>query len=260
MTRPLALFLSPHLDDAVFSCGGLVARLAKAGWRVEIVTAFTASRLHPTGFALECQTEKGLAPDIDYMALRRAEDARACETLEATARWLDLPEAPHRGYASAGALFAGVRADDSAGAALDPILADLATMAPDLVLTAEGIGGHADHMVLRQAVEAEPGLATRLAYWRDEPYASQRDAPRAERAAAVDISSTLARKIAAARCYTTQLSFQFGGAEAVAPALSDAAGGPGPDAAEWVSGTTSWISEYGLAPDAAPARVKAARA
>ena len=184
MTRPLALFLSPHLDDAVFSCGGLAARLAEAGWRVEIVTAFTASRLNPTGFALECQTDKGLAPDIDYMALRRTEDARACETLGATARWLDLPEAPHRGYASAGELFAGVRADDNAAAALAPLLADLATMAPDLVLTAEGIGGHVDHVVLRRAVEAQPGLAAQLAYWRDEPYATRRDAPRAREAAA----------------------------------------------------------------------------
>ena len=62
MTRT-ALVLSPHLDDAAFSCGGLMALLADAGWRVCMATAFTRS-VHPAeGFALACQLDKGLAPD-----------------------------------------------------------------------------------------------------------------------------------------------------------------------------------------------------
>ena len=28
------LAVSPHLDDAAFSCGGTLARLARAGWEV----------------------------------------------------------------------------------------------------------------------------------------------------------------------------------------------------------------------------------
>ena len=35
-----AVFLSPHLDDAVFSCGGLLARLAKTG-PVLVLNLFT---------------------------------------------------------------------------------------------------------------------------------------------------------------------------------------------------------------------------
>ena len=35
--------VSPHLDDAVFSAGGTLARLAAAGHEVTVVTVFTGS-------------------------------------------------------------------------------------------------------------------------------------------------------------------------------------------------------------------------
>ena len=106
------LALSPHLDDAAFSAGGTLARLARAGHAVTVATVFTESVSRPAGFALRCQTDKGLAPDADYMAIRRAEDLAACARLGAEALHLDLPEAPHRGYDSPEALFAGVHSAD----------------------------------------------------------------------------------------------------------------------------------------------------
>ncbi len=71
---PRALFLSPHLDDVAFSCGGTLVGLAAGGWETHLATAFTASVPDPQGFALACQLDKGLGPEVDYMALRRAED------------------------------------------------------------------------------------------------------------------------------------------------------------------------------------------
>ena len=47
------------------------------GWRVVLLTVFTRSVPNPAGFALRCQTDKGLPATADYMALRRAEDAAA---------------------------------------------------------------------------------------------------------------------------------------------------------------------------------------
>ena len=61
------LFLSPHLDDVAFSCGATVAKLARDG-RAVVATMFTASVAAPRGFALACQTDKGLPEDADYMA------------------------------------------------------------------------------------------------------------------------------------------------------------------------------------------------
>ena len=60
---PAALFLSPHLDDVAFSCGALFDALAARGWDAHLVTVFTRSVPGPRGFALECQTSKGIAPE-----------------------------------------------------------------------------------------------------------------------------------------------------------------------------------------------------
>ena len=108
-----ALFISPHLDDAVFSCGGTMAKLAANGWQTILCTVFTQSAVNPKGFALECQLDKNLAPEVDYMKLRRAEDSCAAQILNvAETLHLNFPEAPHRGYDSAPELFAGIKAGD----------------------------------------------------------------------------------------------------------------------------------------------------
>ena len=86
-----ALAISPHLDDAVFSAGGTLAHLATAGWRVVMATVFTASVPEPKGFALACQLDKGLSPEVDYMGLRRDEDLTAADELGVEA--VHLPDA-----------------------------------------------------------------------------------------------------------------------------------------------------------------------
>ncbi len=116
---PNALFLSPHLGDVAFSCGGTLSNLAAAGWRGGLATAFTRPVPNPTGFALKCQTDKGLSAEVDYLAVRRAEEAdfgRAVGAAEVL--WLNFPEAPHRGYDSPAELFAGVKPGDDIGDAL----------------------------------------------------------------------------------------------------------------------------------------------
>ena len=133
------LALSPHLDDAVFSCGATLARLADRGARVALVTPFTRSVPDPRGFALACQTDKGLQPGIDYMALRRAEDHAAAGVLGiADVVHLDLPEAPHRGYNSAAELFGTAREDDTIDQAIRAQLSELDQ--PELVLPARPRG------------------------------------------------------------------------------------------------------------------------
>jgi LmbE family N-acetylglucosaminyl deacetylase len=223
-----ALFLSPHLDDVAFSCGGLAASLADAGWRTVLVTAFTRSIHPPSGFALACQLDKGLAAETDYMALRWAEDLVAAERLGFDeVIWLDLPEAPHRGYDSAPALFAALRPEDDVVTALTGCFLQLhANYQPDLVLAPQGLGGHVDHrQVIAAVLPAFP--LPRVAFYRDTPYAIR--APDAAVAAAipqdthirVPIAAALDRKISAAQAYTTQIGFQFQGPQNTARALRD---------------------------------------
>jgi LmbE family N-acetylglucosaminyl deacetylase len=226
---PRALALSPHLDDAAFSCGGTLSALARAGWEVTVATAFTRSVPDPQGFALACQLDKGLPPEVDYMALRRAEDASACARLGARPVWLDFPEAPHRGYADAEALFAAPRQDDTVDAPLSQALAALMTPAPDLILAPQAIGGHVDHVRLVQAILPLLPDGVPVLWWTDFPYATRplREAARPfaglmeawpERGFHGDAPA----RLAACAAYATQLGFQFGGVEGLGRALGAA--------------------------------------
>ena len=217
---PTALALSPHLDDAAFSCGGTLATLARAGWRVVIATVFTATVPDPQGFALACQLDKGFGADVDYMALRRNEDFLAARILGAEPVWLPFREAPHRGYESAPALFAGLRPDDRIGAELAsgfaPLMLDLR---PDLILAPQAIGGHADHIqVFRALSSLQPECP--VLWWHDFPYTVRDAAPREPHRAEMSLlpgeeftirPDALDAKRAAGLCYTSQLGFQFGG-------------------------------------------------
>ena len=210
------LAVSPHLDDAAFSAGATLAQLAAAGGEVTIATCFTGNVARPDGFALACQLDKGLAADIDYMALRRQEDLDACAALGARAIHLPYLEAPHRGYASARELFAGRRPDDGMVAEIARALCDLlAAHEPDLVLGPLCLGDHVDHHVVRDALDTVIG-ARPLLLWADWPYAD-RQAPVAIPPALVvplDDHGRAAR-LSACLCYRTQLDFQFGGKEAL---------------------------------------------
>lgn len=225
-----AVAVSPHLDDAVFSAGATLSALADSGWEVVVLTCFTASVPDPPPFALSTQLDKGLDASVDYLALRRDEDAAACAVLGATPVHLPLPEAPHRGYTSAPDLFAGVHDDDGVRGPLADALAPHLDGA-DLVLAPQGIGDHADHRVV---VDVVARLAPGAVWWRDAPYVLRRPdarpwSPPGERHA-VDVTRHLDAKIAAARCYTTQLGFQFGGPDQVGPVLRELAAaeaGPG---------------------------------
>ena len=235
----MVLALSPHLDDAAFSAGATLAQLAARGERVVVATAFTASVPAPTGFALACQTDKGISPEVDYLALRRAEDLAACRELGdgvAAEHW-PLPEAPHRGYGDAAALFAGVRdGDDAIVTELTARLRTrLAELDPHTVLYPVGAGGHVDHVQLIAAVDAvrAENPTVRWLQWYDQPYVARNRlayaelpfAPRARGLAEVGPDATalawpaprdlaagtdpLACKLRACAAYATQVPYQF---------------------------------------------------
>ena len=222
MTRR-CVAVSPHLDDVAFSCGGTLARLRRDGWACTVVTVFTASVPDPQGFALACQTDKGLAPDVDYMALRRAEDAAALRALDVVGVHLGFAEAPHRGYETAPDLFAGVHPDDPLDVdELDARLGELVEPA-DLVLGPQGLGGHVDHVQTAVALARLDRPGATPAWYRDTPYALRApDAPPPEGLVALGVpldETAVDARVAAATSYTTQLGFQFGGAEQAAAAV-----------------------------------------
>ena len=223
----VALLVSPHLDDVAFSCGGIAARLARHNWRVVVATLFTRS-VHPaSGFALECQRDKGLPDDVDYMALRRAEDIAAMDELDADFVHLDFPEAPHRGYASVAALFGSLRDDDPSSSIANELDKIVQQRNPTLVLGPQGCGGHVDHLL---AIKAMRGLAPRATrgFYRDTPYVIRNREAEPYVQANVRVTcpldpEDLATKQRAACCYRSQIGFQFGGADEACVALASLA-------------------------------------
>src|SRR5438270_5906830 len=89
------LFLSPHLDDAVLSCGGTIATLVDAGDEVTVLTLFAGSAAPPYAPVADYLHELWGNPP-DAVALRRAEDAAAVIRLGATPLYEDVPDAIYR--------------------------------------------------------------------------------------------------------------------------------------------------------------------
>ena len=227
---PTALFISPHLDDVAFSCGGILAKLSDEGWRTVLVTTFTKSVPDPTGFALACQLDKGLSPDVDYMALRREEDEKfAARAGVDEVHHLDYPEAPHRGYESAPELFSGVRDGDEIWKELSGELAGLSERySPEATFVPQALGNHVDHLQVVRAVLDQEWPTDSLLWYRDTPYAIRNLQARPSpllppdlAGVSADISRYLDTKLTATAAYTTQLGFQFGDEAGMRISLAD---------------------------------------
>ena len=73
MSKNVHLFISPHLDDVVLSCGGYIHRLTTSGEKVVIVTVIAADV--PAGrpsFSRDAKATQSLAPEqAPFSALAR---------------------------------------------------------------------------------------------------------------------------------------------------------------------------------------------
>ncbi len=173
MTRTDLVILSPHLDDAVLSLGGLIGREVAAGRRVEVVSCFTS------GPPLETiPPERRVFGDY---SMRRAEDERALAVLGARHRWLDLheriwrePPLPRtRSVFPTHVFRTPARLEDFAElhairAAIGELLATGATIYAPLA-----VGHHVDHVEVALAALSEVlgrGAFDRIHFYED-PYA-----------------------------------------------------------------------------------------
>lgn len=146
-------FLSPHPDDAVWSCGGRIAKLIKAGNHVTIVTIFDGDP------PIKLKYEKWRT--IASPALRRVENHSALRMLGAHHISLGFVDAAlrtknnHPVYPTPEHLLNDLHQDDEAlieklSSRLQDVLYDdtdnIAINAP------LGLGGHVDHILLHKAV------------------------------------------------------------------------------------------------------------
>ncbi len=183
-------YFSPHLDDAAFSCGGLIWEQVKAGEIIHIWTIFAGDP--PEGllsdFAEELQSR--WQGGRESISRRRQEDIIACERIGASYRHLTYQDCIYRGgirpayeserqqgierdgknefyYPSHASLFGPIHPAEIC--LIEQLSQELADMLPEAVqlVCPLTLGDHVDHKLTRAAVEK---LGCRVWYYADYPY------------------------------------------------------------------------------------------
>jgi LmbE family N-acetylglucosaminyl deacetylase len=226
------IYISPHFDDAVFSCGGLIAMQTRINQEAAIWTICAGDPspgpLSPFAQSLHdrWQLEGNPVPK------RRAEDKSACRELGAVWRHFSIPDciyrrSPHDDfplYASEDEVFGPIHPDEAGlvehlGEQLLQIVPQEARIVCPLT-----IGGHVDHRLTRSAVE---GLGVELWYYADYPYVHMAGANLAARTTGMRvehfdiIEADLESWTQAAASYASQISSFWDDRDAMMRAIRD---------------------------------------
>lgn len=171
------VYLSPHLDDAVFSCGGLIACQVADGAAVTVLTVCAGDpppgELSPLAARLHARWGGSAAP----VAGRRTEDRIACGRLGASVVHLGIPDAIYRMgeqgvplYPDEASIFGELSIGDRATLSLAQDLLRPYVSSEVALYTPAGCGGHVDHRLTRLAAER---LGASIWYYLDLPYAAR---------------------------------------------------------------------------------------
>ncbi|MFP4323589.1 MAG: PIG-L deacetylase family protein [Anaerolineales bacterium] len=228
------VFLSPHLDDAALSCGGIIGQLVARGEAVHVITimaGFPPQPLPRTPLIEDLHDRWALGADA--VTQRRAEDQAALGLLGATVEHHDVPDCPYRMdkngqalYTTNVMLFGAIHPDDPAREIALALPAQATHIYAPL-----GAGGHVDHRIVS---ELGQNLMQKMAvfFYEEYPYSASSgegaritygskvqlvgsaavEAARARfsqrlHATTISLSPTdLRRKIDAIACYASQLS------------------------------------------------------
>jgi len=176
------LFISPHLDDAVLSCGGYISKLCALGYPVQVLTLFSGSPQAKLSLLARMLHMEWHLPN-DAPAERRKEDKRALSILGATAIHADFPDCIYRRDPNSGkALYRRIEQVLGQEMVSEPRMVEkisdfLTEMIQaggyDHVFAPLGLGGHVDHLITHAAVRLveKSGLAAQFHYYEDLPYA-----------------------------------------------------------------------------------------
>lgn len=176
----MLVILSPHLDDAAYSCGGSIYQWVQRGETVHVWTLMAGSPPSPppdTPIVRDVHQRWNIGDDPTPE--RRREDERALALLGAQCQHHHLPDCiyrTHQGtalYPDDAALFGAVHDDDPAAPALDALLATLP--ADTWLLAPLGVGQHVDHQLVRDAALRLKRQRQHLKLWlyADYPYWQQ---------------------------------------------------------------------------------------
>ena len=170
------IYLSPHLDDAVLSAGGLIYEQTKSGLSVEIWTLTCGYPPDPpegeySSFAQLQHAQWGFSSAQDGIRIRREEDQRAAARVGAGIVHFDFLDCIYRRGVNGEWLYYEISTppreeDEEIPAQIAGAVS--ARLMPDDVLVCQlSVGSHVDHVLVRRAAEL---LGRPLLYDADIPY------------------------------------------------------------------------------------------
>src|SRR5829696_6019586 len=167
------IYLSPHLDDAVLSAGGLIYEQTRSGTPVEIWTFMCgyAPEEAVSPLAELIHHQWGFASAEETTRSRREEDKNAAAVVGAKTVHFDFLDCIYRRGQNNDWLYSEISVPPHAeDAEIPKRIADLvsARIPPDDLLVAQlSVGSHVDHVLVRQAAEL---LGRPVLYDIDIPY------------------------------------------------------------------------------------------
>ena len=168
------IYLSPHLDDAVLSAGGLIYEQTRSGVPVEIWTFMCGNPPEGDGdspFAQLLHAQWGFSSAEETVRERRLEDRNAAAIVGATVTHFDFLDCIYRRGRNGEWLYKEISIpplEEDAGIPGRIAETISARLQPDDVLVCQlSVGSHVDHVLVRQAAEL---LGRPLLYDIDIPY------------------------------------------------------------------------------------------
>jgi LmbE family N-acetylglucosaminyl deacetylase len=167
------IYISPHLDDAIFSAGGLIYEQTQIGIPVEIWTIMSGfpDHIELSSYAKEIHHLWGTSSARETIQIRRTENDAAAVVVGAKNRYLDFIDSLYRLGRSGQALytssFSALHTEETdfprqvAEAITNYLLPD------DVLICPLALGGHIDHIIAREAIKL---LGVSPFYMADIPY------------------------------------------------------------------------------------------
>ncbi|MGQ9683758.1 MAG: PIG-L deacetylase family protein [Anaerolineae bacterium] len=225
----LHLVLSPHYDDGILSCGGLMARQVAAGERGLILTIFAGDPPPmASASALAASLAGAFADNAAYVAARREEDRRAASHLGVETLHWEYPDCIYRSapdgtlaYDTPAKVFGEVHAAER-GAFVNALAIRIQALcdalSPAVVYAPLSVGHHVDHQIVHWAASLLTSRGWRLRFYEDYTYAALQGALQAalgrEGRWAPELEllpdAALEAKMAAIALYESQLPGLFG--------------------------------------------------
>lgn len=169
------LIISPHLDDAVLSCGDLINKYVKEGHMVDVLTVFSGSADKTSLSEAAKQFHSNCFLDHNAMLFRKIEDKKAHELLGCNSLYLDELECLYR-HDSFGYLYPNLndiyhleyirekKNIENLSKRLRYIVKKY-----DVIFAPLGLGNHADHLLINSVVK-KLNIISKLYFYEEVAY------------------------------------------------------------------------------------------